>query len=100
MCPSGRRVSRPVTVMSGGAHPHFHQPSDTADTVNPEISTVRRLLCAGAHIGHWPTSHRPRHAALAKMREAEMWIYSGYGISSRIVDWMSPEGLSRRDRQR
>ncbi|MER3422360.1 MAG: hypothetical protein C4293_03155 [Nitrospiraceae bacterium] len=26
-----------ITVVSGGAHPHFHQPSDTAETVQPEI---------------------------------------------------------------
>lgn len=26
-----------VTVVSGGVHPHFHQPTDTADTVNPAI---------------------------------------------------------------
>lgn len=29
-----------VTVVSGGTHPHFHQPTDTADTVNPEILTA------------------------------------------------------------
>lgn len=26
-----------VTIVSGGVHPHFHQPTDTADTINPEI---------------------------------------------------------------
>lgn len=26
-----------VTVVSGGPHPHFHQPSDTAGTVTPDI---------------------------------------------------------------
>lgn len=26
-----------ITVVSGGVHPHFHQPTDSADTVNPEI---------------------------------------------------------------
>lgn len=26
-----------VTVVSGGIHPHYHQPTDTADTVNPDI---------------------------------------------------------------
>ncbi len=26
-----------VTVVSGGVHPHFHQPTDTADTVTPDI---------------------------------------------------------------
>ncbi|HNK16465.1 MAG TPA: M28 family peptidase, partial [Nitrospira sp.] len=29
-----------VTVVSGGPHPHFHQPTDTAGTVNPEILTA------------------------------------------------------------
>jgi hypothetical protein len=29
-----------VTVVSGGVHPHFHQPTDTAETVNPEILTA------------------------------------------------------------
>ncbi len=26
-----------ITIVSGGVHPHFHQPTDTADTINPEI---------------------------------------------------------------
>jgi hypothetical protein len=26
-----------VTIVSGGSHPHFHQPTDTADTLNPNI---------------------------------------------------------------
>ncbi len=26
-----------ITVVSGGIHPHFHQPTDTADTINPDI---------------------------------------------------------------
>lgn len=26
-----------VTVVSGGVHPHFHQPTDTADTLDPDI---------------------------------------------------------------
>ena len=26
-----------VTIVSGGPHPHFHQPSDTVETVKPEI---------------------------------------------------------------
>lgn len=35
-----------VTVVSGGAHPQFHQPSDTPDTVRPEIleRTVRYVV--------------------------------------------------------
>ena len=26
-----------ITIVSGGPHPHFHQPSDSSDTVRPEI---------------------------------------------------------------
>lgn len=35
-----------VTVVSGGVHPHFHQPTDTADMVNPDIlqTTTRYVL--------------------------------------------------------
>ncbi len=36
-----------VTIVSGGVHPHFHQPTDTADTINPEIlQTVARYVLA------------------------------------------------------
>ena len=36
-----------VTIVSGGVHPHFHQPTDTADTINPEIlHTVARYVLA------------------------------------------------------
>ena len=36
-----------ITVVSGGVHPHFHQPTDTADTINPEIlQTVARYVLA------------------------------------------------------
>jgi Zn-dependent M28 family amino/carboxypeptidase len=36
-----------VTVVSGGVHPHFHQPTDTADTIDPEIlRTVARYVLA------------------------------------------------------
>jgi Zn-dependent M28 family amino/carboxypeptidase len=36
-----------VTVVSGGAHPHFHQPTDTADTIDPEIlQSVARFVLA------------------------------------------------------
>jgi len=36
-----------ITVVSGGIHPHFHQPSDTADTINPEIlQSVARYVLA------------------------------------------------------
>lgn len=34
-----------VTIVSGGIHPHFHRPSDHADTINPEIlQTVARYV--------------------------------------------------------
>ncbi len=36
-----------VTIVSGGIHPHFHKPSDRADTINPEIlQTVARYVLA------------------------------------------------------
>ena len=36
-----------VAVVSGGVHPHFHQPTDTADTIDPEIlRTVARYVLA------------------------------------------------------
>ncbi len=36
-----------ITVVSGGIHPHFHQPTDTAETINPEIlQTVTQYVLA------------------------------------------------------
>jgi len=36
-----------ITIVSGGVHPHFHQPTDTADTINPEIvRTIARYVLA------------------------------------------------------
>jgi hypothetical protein len=36
-----------VTVVSGGVHPHFHQPTDTADTIDPSIlNNVARYVLA------------------------------------------------------
>jgi Zn-dependent M28 family amino/carboxypeptidase len=36
-----------VTIVSGGVHPNFHQPTDTADTVDPEIlQAVARYVLA------------------------------------------------------
>jgi hypothetical protein len=36
-----------ITIVSSGIHPHFHQPTDTADTINPEIlQTVARYVLA------------------------------------------------------
>ncbi len=77
-----------ITVVSGGAHPHFHQPSDTADTVNPEIlqSVARYVLALTWQLANQPNSHTSRSAVLAGAREADMWTDSGYGMSSRIVD--------------
>ena len=45
-----------VTVVSGGVHPHFHQPSDTAETIDPEIlKTVTRYVLAVA----WQLAYQP-----------------------------------------
>ena len=36
-----------VTIVSGGIHPHFHQPTDTVDTLNPKIlSAAARYVLA------------------------------------------------------
>ena len=36
-----------ITVVSGGVHPHFHQPTDTADTIDPDVlKTVARYVLA------------------------------------------------------
>lgn len=38
-----------VTVVSGGVHPHFHQPTDTVETINPDIlHTVARYVLSVA----------------------------------------------------
>jgi len=45
-----------VTVVSGGVHPNFHQPTDTADTINPEIlKTVARYVLAVT----WGQAYKP-----------------------------------------
>ena len=45
-----------IAVVSGGIHPHFHQPTDTADTINPEIlHTVARYVLALA----WQLANAP-----------------------------------------
>ena len=41
-----------VTIVSGGVHPHFHQPSDRADTVSPAISRPRPGICSPSP-GNW-----------------------------------------------
>jgi len=34
-----------ITVVSGGVHPHYHQPTDSAETINPDIlQTVARYV--------------------------------------------------------
>ena len=44
-----------ITVVSGGIHPHFHKPSDRADTINPEIlQNVARYVLALA----WQLANR------------------------------------------
>jgi peptidase M28-like protein len=45
-----------MTVVSGGVHPHFHQPSDTANTINPEIlqSVARYVLALAWHLANQP----------------------------------------------
>jgi len=36
-----------VTVVSGGVHPHFHQPGDTVETLDPKIlQSVARYVLA------------------------------------------------------
>jgi hypothetical protein len=36
-----------IAVVSGGVHPHFHQPTDTVETIDPEIlQTVARYVLA------------------------------------------------------
>ena len=45
-----------VTVVSGGIHPHYHQPTDTADTVNPDIlQTAARYVLSLA----WQLASEP-----------------------------------------
>ncbi|MBH0184050.1 MAG: M28 family peptidase [Nitrospira sp.] len=45
-----------VTVVSGGVHPHFHQPTDTAETIDPEIvKSVARYVLALA----WQLANAP-----------------------------------------
>jgi hypothetical protein len=45
-----------ITVVSGGVHPHFHQPSDTADTINPEIlrSAAQYVLALAWQLANSP----------------------------------------------
>lgn len=45
-----------VTIVSGGAHPHFHKPSDRADTISPDIllTTARYLLALAWQLADAP----------------------------------------------
>lgn len=45
-----------ITVVSGGIHPHFHQSSDRADTVNPDIlsAAARYVLAIVWHLADAP----------------------------------------------
>jgi hypothetical protein len=45
-----------ITVVSGGIHPHYHQPTDTADTVSPDIlmAAVRYVLSLAWQLAHAP----------------------------------------------
>ena len=45
-----------VTVVSGGVHPHFHQPGDTVDTINPDIlqSVARYVLALTWQLANQP----------------------------------------------
>ncbi len=45
-----------ITVVSGGIHPQFHQPTDTADTINPDIlAAAARYVLAMA----WQLAEAP-----------------------------------------
>ncbi len=45
-----------ITIVSGGIHPHFHQPTDTADTISSDIlQTAARYMLALA----WQLANAP-----------------------------------------
>jgi hypothetical protein len=45
-----------ITIVSGGVHPHFHQPTDTADKIDPEIlRSVAQYVLALA----WQLANEP-----------------------------------------
>lgn len=57
-----------VTVVSGGIHPHFHQPTDRADTIDPKIlknvsqfvlALTWQLAYGSTDIGGQPTTIAP-----------------------------------------
>jgi len=45
-----------ITVVSGGIHPHYHQPTDTVDTINPDIlmTTARYILTLAWQLANEP----------------------------------------------
>lgn len=45
-----------ITVVSGGVHPHYHQPADTADTIDPNIlmTTARYVLTLAWQLANEP----------------------------------------------
>jgi hypothetical protein len=45
-----------ITLVSGGIHPHFHQPTDKADTLSPEVLTLaaRYALALTIHLANRP----------------------------------------------
>lgn len=45
-----------IAIVSAGAHPHFHQPTDTAETAQPEILQVvaRYVLALAWHLANEP----------------------------------------------
>lgn len=47
-----------ITVVSGGIHPHFHQPADTADTIDPQIlkTAARSVLALTWQLAYGPTN--------------------------------------------
>ncbi len=49
-----------VTVVSGGIHSHYHQPTDTADTINPDVlmTTARYVLSLAWQLAAEPEDNR------------------------------------------
>jgi Zn-dependent M28 family amino/carboxypeptidase len=47
-----------VTVVSGGPHPHFHQPGDTIETIRPDVllSATRYVLALSWRLANHPSS--------------------------------------------
>ncbi len=45
-----------ITVVSGGIHPHYHQPTDTADTIIPDVlmTTARYVLSLAWQLANEP----------------------------------------------